>query len=100
MLYITQLVYINDGQETIFHEFENIAIPIIAKYNGELVLRLRPSPSEIITSTVENPYEVHLIRFDTEGDFENFMKDDERKKFLHLKEQSIRSAILIKGKKL
>jgi len=31
MIYITQLIYIKDGQENIFHQFENIAIPTILK---------------------------------------------------------------------
>ena len=35
MIYITQLIYIKEGQEKMFHEFEDVAIPIIAKYNGK-----------------------------------------------------------------
>ncbi|MBI3259015.1 MAG: DUF1330 domain-containing protein [Ignavibacteriae bacterium] len=97
MIHITQLIYIKPGQEAVFEEFESIAIPIISKYNGKLLLRIRPSNDEIIDSTIENPYEVHLISFDSDLDFENFMNDDERKKFLHLKEQSIRYSIIIKG---
>ena len=42
MIFITQLIYLKEGQETIFHQFEDIAIPIIAKYNGRLLLRVRP----------------------------------------------------------
>jgi uncharacterized protein (DUF1330 family) len=99
-MHITQLIYIKPGQEAIFHQFEDIAIPIIAKYNGKLLLRVRPTADEIIERTIESPYEIHLVEFINESDFENFMKDEERKKFLHLKEQSIRSSILIKGDKL
>lgn len=39
MLYITQLIYIREGQESVFHQFEDVAIPIISKYNGRLLLR-------------------------------------------------------------
>jgi hypothetical protein len=99
-IHITQLIYIKPGQETVFHQFEDIAIPIITKYNGKLLLRVRPSADEIIERTIESPYEIHLVEFISESDFENFMKDEERKKFLHLKEQSIRSSVLIKGMKL
>jgi hypothetical protein len=97
MIYITQLIYIKEGQELIFDQFENIAIPLISKYNGKLLLRLKPSSKNVIDSNLENPHEVHLISFDTDRDFENFMQDEERKMFLHLKEQSISSSILIKG---
>jgi hypothetical protein len=43
---------------------------------------------------------LHLVEFDSEKDFEDFKLDEERKKFLHLKEQSIKASILIQGIKL
>lgn len=100
MIYITQLIYINPGQENIFNQFEGIAIPIISKYNGRLLLRVRPNDNSFIEYHTERPYEIHLVEFDTEQDFEGFKQDEERKKFLHLKEQSIKSSILIRGTKL
>ena len=100
MIYITQLIYIIPGQEKVFDEFEAVAIPCIAKYNGKLLFRVRPSESSFIEYEVEKPYEIHLVEFNNEQDFENFKRDDERKKFLHLKEQSIRSSIMIIGNKL
>lgn len=100
MLFITQLIYINKGQENIFHQFEDIAIPIIAKYNGRLLLRVRPKDDAFIEHCIDKPYEIHLVEFDSQADFENFMKDEERKQFLHLKEQSIKMSVLIQGSKL
>ena len=100
MIYITQLIYIIRGQEAIFNQFEAIAIPIIAKYNGQLLLRVRPSVETIIESNIESPYEIHIISFSSEADFEYFLKDEERKKFLYLKEQSMRASVLYKGKNI
>jgi len=100
MIFITQLIYILDGQETVFDQFEAIAIPAILKYNGRLLLRVRPDESAYIENHMEKPYEIHLVEFDTDNDFANFMHDEERKRFLHLKEQSIKSVWLIKGTKL
>ncbi|MEO5563130.1 MAG: DUF1330 domain-containing protein [Chitinophagaceae bacterium] len=100
MLYITQLIYIKEGQQETFHQFEDIAIPIISKYNGKLLLRIRPDDSSVIETNIGKPYEVHLVEFKTEDDFKNFMQDDERKQFLHLKEQSIKAVTLIKGIKI
>lgn len=97
MIYFTQLIYIKEGQEAIFHQFEDIAIPAILKYNGRLLLRIRPTEDTFIESNIEKPYEVHLVEFESESDFNDFMKDEERKQFLHLKEQSIQSVVLIKG---
>src|SRR4051794_16111226 len=100
MIYITQLIYIKEGQQETFHQFEDVAIPIISKYNGKLLLRIRPDETSIIQTNVGNPYEVHLVEFAAEDDFKNFMQDEERKQFLHLKEQSIKAVTLIKGTKI
>lgn len=100
MIYITQLIYIIPGQEKTFDEFESVAIPIITKYKGRLLFRVRPDDSSFIEHHMEKPYEIHFVEFDTQQDFENFKLDRERKKFLHLKEQSIKASILIQGTKL
>ncbi|MEO5975936.1 MAG: DUF1330 domain-containing protein [Chryseolinea sp.] len=100
MIYITQLIYIKEGQEKVFNQFEDIAIPTIAKYNGRLLFRVRPTHDTFIEISIDQPYEIHFVEFDAEDDFNNFMKDGERKKFLHLKEQSIKSVWLVKGAKL
>ena len=100
MIYFTQLIYILDGQEKTFLEFEEVAIPLIAKYNGKLLLRYRPTANNIIEQNMDMPYEIHLVEFYKEEDVAAFFKDEERKKFLHLKEQSIKSTWLIKGSKL
>ena len=100
MIFITQLVYVKEGQENIFHQFEDIAIPAILKYNGRLLLRVRPADNAFIEHLIDKPYEIHLVEFAAEEDFENFKHDEERKKFLHLKEQSIQSVFLIKGTKV
>jgi len=100
MICITQLIYIKEGQEEIFHKFENVAIPIISKYNGKLLLRIRPGESAFIEYSIDKPYEVHIVEFEDEKNFLNFMKDEERKRFLYLKEQSIKASVLYKGVKL
>ncbi len=100
MIYLTQLIYIQEGQEKLFHEFEEVAIPIISKYNGRLLLRIRPQEESYIVNNIDKPYEMHFVEFNTEQDFTNFMYDEERKKFLHLKEQSIKSSVLIRGTKI
>jgi len=100
MFYITQLIYIKDGQEKVFDQFESVAIPIISKYNGRMLMRVRPGDNAYIENSIEKPYEIHFVEFDSEQDFGNFMKDEERKKFLHLKEQSIRASMLYIGAKL
>jgi|SRR5579871_1613554 len=100
MIYFTQLIYIKEGQEKTFHQFEDIALPLIAKYNGSLLLRMRPDENAFVEYNIDKPYEIHLVEFNEQKDFENFMEDEERKHFLHLKEGSIKSSIIIQGTKL
>ena len=100
MIYITQLIYLKEGQEHAFNEFERIAIPLIQQYNGQLLLRLRSTEETTIESSIDVPYEVHFISFDSEADFDNFMQAPERTEFLYLKGQSLKTSILIKGKKI
>ena len=100
MIYITQLIYINQHQELVFDEFEKVAIPIISRYNGKMMLRIRPDKNSILESSIDQPYEVHVVSFETENDFERFMRDEERKNYLHLKEQSVKSVFLFKGEKI
>jgi uncharacterized protein (DUF1330 family) len=100
MIYFTQLIYIKEEQEQVFDEFEAIAIPAILKYNGRLLLRIRPAENSFIEHSIERPYEIHFGEFDSEQDFEHFIQDKDRKKFLHLKEQSVKTSILIQGTKL
>ena len=64
------------------------------------MLRIRPKSKSIIESSMEQPYEVHLVSFETEDDFNGFMKDEERKNHLHLKEQSVKSVLIFKSEKM
>src|SRR3954453_16071740 len=99
MIYITQLIYIKEGQENLFHQFEDIAIPTILKYNGRLLMRIRPNENSFIEYSIDKPYEIHIVEFDSAQDFENYKQDKNRLQFLHLKEQSVKSSILIGGTK-
>lgn len=100
MIYITQLIYILDGQEATFNAFEDVALPIIEKYNGKLLLRYRPWKENIIAHSIEMPYEIHLVEFKSDNDLDNFFKDEERKKHVHLKNQSIKEVWMVKGTKI
>lgn len=96
--FITQLIYIQPGAEQVLDQFEALAIPLIAAYNGSLLLRLRPGTGAALESNMEVPYELHFVRFETEEDFTRFTADPQRRKFLHLKESAIRSSLIVGGK--
>ena len=100
MIYPTQLIFVKEGKENVFHEFENFAIPLMEKYNGRIIHRLRPQKENYISSSEEEPYEIHFISFNSEEDLAKFLKDDTRQKFMHLKNESVQSSLLIKGEKM
>jgi hypothetical protein len=99
MIYLNQLIFVREGKEAIFHQFEDFVMPLIAQHNGRIVYRLRPDADNFIAGS-EQPYEIHFISFDTEEDFEHYMKDDRRLKYVHLKNESVRSSWIVKGVKL
>ena len=97
MVFITQLVYIHAGQEGVFDAFEAVAIPLIQKHGGELLLRLRPTPENVVAGSMDLPYEIHLVRFPDDAAFARFASDEDRRKFLHLKNDAMKSSLLVRG---
>lgn len=100
MLYLTQFIYLHPGGEKILDEFEAQAIPLIARYRGQLHFRIRPGAEAIIAANGEVPYEIHLVSFPAEADFQAFLRDETRQQFLHLKDQAIRTSFLLKGERI
>lgn len=97
MLYFTQIVFVKENQEDIFNLFESRVLPLLEKHNGTLIYRVRPTDDCIIETTIGHPYELHLVTFPTEADFEGYRDDKERLQYMHLKEASIEKALMIKG---
>lgn len=100
MIYLTQLIFVKKGKEAVFHKFEDFAIPLMEKYNGKIIYRIRPEEDNFIAGEKEKPYEIHFISFDSEADLKRFLKDDSRLKLVHLKEESVKSIFLVKGTKM
>lgn len=99
MIYLTQLIFIHPGKEEVFHQFEDMALPLLDRYNGKILYRIRPDAQSVVSALEEVPYEIHFVSFEGELDFNNFLQDETRKDFLHLKADSVRSSLLIKGEK-
>ncbi|MCV9385531.1 DUF1330 domain-containing protein [Reichenbachiella ulvae] len=100
MIYLTMMIFVKEGKEQIFDEFEAQAIPILKDYQGELIYRIRTKKEDYLVNSEETPYEIHFISFPSEEDFHRFAKDERRKEFIHLKEESIKYSYLVKGVKL
>lgn len=97
MIFLTQIIYLHPGEEDVLDEFESIALPAMAKYKGDLLMRLRPSVDQFIEGSMLPPYEVHLVSFPGENELKAFLMDEERQKYLHLKDKAIQSSLIYKG---
>ncbi|MDW3209082.1 MAG: DUF1330 domain-containing protein [Reichenbachiella sp.] len=100
MIYITQLIFLQEGKEKTFIEFEEFAIPLMEHYGGKMIYRLRPDKDSFVSSMEEQPYEIHFISFHSDTDLNAFMNDKSRLSFIHLKDESIQSTVLVKGRKI
>jgi uncharacterized protein (DUF1330 family) len=97
MKYYTQLIYVKEGAEAIFQSFEEHVLPIMEKYDGALLYRVRPGRDNVVASSLGFPTEVHLITFPSRGDFEGYIADKDRLQFMDLKNESVLKVLLIEG---
>ena len=97
---ITQFIYINEGSEQDFLKFEETVLPLLPKYNGKLMYRIRPQKESFIYPTGdEQPYEVHVVSFEAKEDFLNYKNDPVRIEYLHLGTGSIKKVIMIESER-
>jgi antibiotic biosynthesis monooxygenase (ABM) superfamily enzyme len=97
MVVVTQLIYVHEGREADFLAFEDAVLPLLREYDGELLLRIRPDAPSMIGGSAERPYEVHVVRFESEDALARYTSSEARQRVLHLKESSVRAAVVIKG---
>jgi hypothetical protein len=83
-----------------FNLFESYVLPLLKKHNGILLYRVRPTGGSVIEIAMDKPYELHLVSFPSREDFESYSRDDDRLKYMELKNASIEKAMLIEGKLL
>jgi uncharacterized protein (DUF1330 family) len=97
LVVVTQIVYLYLGQEAVFDAFEAIALAAVERHGGELLLRLRPPPAATLAGSLAPPHEVHVVRFPGEDHLTRFMADPARAEVLHLKDASVREALVFRG---
>jgi uncharacterized protein (DUF1330 family) len=100
MVYYTQLVYLKPGQANVFHQFEKRVLPLLEKHKGRMLVRWRRTDQGVIESAIGHPDEMHLLSFASAEDFRNYVDDEVRKAFLHLKDASVEQTLLIQGEQI
>lgn len=100
MIFITQIIHIHPEKEKEFLEFEDFAIPLMAEYGGKMMHRIRPAKENFVEHLTDTfPYEVHILSFPSEEKLSEFIKDKRRQDFIHLKNESVKTTFMIRGKK-
>jgi uncharacterized protein (DUF1330 family) len=94
---ITVLLFVREGEEKAFDEYESAVLPLLASHHGKLLYRLRPNRKNYLNESAEYPYEIHLLEFESRQDYENYFDDPEREKHTQLREKSVLKAIVIEG---
>lgn len=86
MIRLTQLLFVKEGMEETFQTFEDGVLPLLARYGGRLLFRARLA---VLHSELGSPYELHVVEFPSEAQFEAFAADEDRRRLLALKDASV-----------
>ncbi|MFK7783663.1 MAG: hypothetical protein AB8B56_01035 [Crocinitomicaceae bacterium] len=65
-----------------------------------MLYRIRPEAKAFVDHEGETPSEVHFLSFNSEEDLLEFLQDGSRLEFVHLKDESVKSVLLVKGEKM
>lgn len=97
-IYITLLVFIREGEADRFLQYEDRVLPLLSKYNGELLYRIRPQPSNFVHPTTDDqPFEIHVLTFPNPAAFEDYRQDKERLSYFPLFQKAVRQVILLQS---
>jgi uncharacterized protein (DUF1330 family) len=96
-IYFTVLIYLHEGKEALFQEYERQAKPIMARYGGRFEQVIKPTT---VVGDLPLPDEIHLLSFAAEADFDSYRQDPEAAKIAPLRFESVKKAIFISGHSL
>ncbi len=74
-MYVTVLIYLNDGMETVFEEYKQKAGPIVKKHGAQIERIIKPV--KLAQGTMELPDEIHVASFDTPEGMTHMNEDPE-----------------------
>jgi uncharacterized protein (DUF1330 family) len=93
-LVLVVALYIHDGREAEFEQFESAAARIMKRYGGGIERRIRCAPSADATQ----PYEVHIVMFPDAQAFEQYRADEELRGLADLRGRAIRETRVWTGR--
>ena len=95
---ITQIIYLNEGGQKDFQEYESLVLPLLEKYKGKLEFRIRPAAENFIYPIEsELPYELHIVSFETKADFLKFKDDPVRTNHHELFQRAVKRVVVLES---
>ena len=77
------LLWVKEGQEELFEDYENKALEIALRHGGKTISRVRRSESS------DAPYEVQILQFPNDSALKDFMEDPARNALSDDREKAI-----------
>jgi uncharacterized protein (DUF1330 family) len=69
-------------------------LPRLAHHGGELLLRVRPAK---LAGSLDEPTEIHFVRFPDEAAIAAYAADEVRQRHLHLKDAAVRAQLVYRS---
>ena len=95
VLYLA-LVYLHPGQEDALRRYENLALPVFRRHGGRFERILRPWRVAGGPPDLDEPDEIHLLRFETAGGLDAVRRDLEMAALAPLRREIVRKALLLR----
>ena len=97
-LFVTQLIFLREGQRESFEEYEDAVIPLLEKYRGQLMYRIKCHEDYVQCRLNEMPHEIHIISFPNQAALKNYLEDPKRQELANLREGIVRQDLSILGR--
>ena len=97
MLYLTVMLYLYEGKEAAFANYEEQVLPLLQRYGGKMLYRTQPALETELPHRQELPYEMHLLSFPSEIAFQDYLQDPDRIALTLLQRSIIRKAVVMQS---
>ena len=95
-LTLVAALYINEGREQEFDQFETAAAQVMKRYGGGIDRRIKIA----LSAADDQPYEIHVVSFPDERSFQNYRSDPDLQALSDLRTKAIRETKLWFGSEL
>ena len=93
-IYMTVLIYLKEGQESLFHDYERQAAKVMMRHNGRFEQIIKPN---IVNGDLPLPDEIHVLSFATPDGFSSYRQDPASQALAPMRLASVEKAIFLQG---